>query len=178
MAWSVLRRCYRRCFECLGCGTTRGDRGDAHSSTPLVPSSPRHPKRCLGHPRAKRSFGPARFAATRSLRSGVSVTPPTHVSTASVGRQSNVPGGAASLANPLFGRNASLEHGGLTSARSLRIGTRAGWLRHCFECLGCGTTRGDRGDAHSSIPLVPASPRHPKRCLGHPAAPPWTCEMT
>ena len=124
MAWSVLRRCYRRCFECLGCGTTRGDRGDAHSSTPLVPSSPRHPKRCLGHPRAKRSFGPARFAATRSLRSGVSVTPPTHVSTASVGRQSNVPGGAASLANPLFGRNASLEHGGLTSARSLRIGTR------------------------------------------------------
>ena len=43
------------------------------------------------------------------------------LSTASVGCQSNVLGGVLSLSNPLFGRNASLWHGGLTSARSLSI---------------------------------------------------------
>ncbi len=45
----------------------------------------------------------------------------------------------------------------------------AGWPRRCFERLGCRATRGYGGHARLSIPLVPASPRHPKRCLGHPA---------
>ena len=60
------------------------------------------------------------------------------------------------------------------SKRLLRISShQAGWPRRCFERLGCRATRGSRGyrgDARLSIPLVPASPRHPKRCLGHPAA--------
>ncbi len=47
--------------------------------------------------------------------------------------------------------------------------SEAGWPRHCFECLGCRATGGFRGHAHLQIPHVPASPRHPKRCLGHSA---------
>ncbi len=43
-----------------------------------------------------------------------------------------------------------------------------GWPRRCFERLVCATTRGDGGLAPLSIPPVPASPRHPMRCLGHP----------
>ena len=52
---------------------------------------------------------------------------------------------------------------------NVRWSSPAGWPRRCFERLGCGTTRGYGEPAHLSIPLVPASPRHPKRCLGHPA---------
>lgn len=46
----------------------------------------------------------------------------------------------------------------------------AGWPRHCFECLGCMATRGNGGHAHHSLPVVPSSPRHPKRCLGYRAS--------
>ncbi len=40
----------RRCFERLGCATTRGNGGRLTLSIPLVPSSDRRPKRRLGHP--------------------------------------------------------------------------------------------------------------------------------
>ncbi len=58
------------------------------------------------------------------------------------------------------------------------IESKAGWARHCFERLGCGTTRGDRGYARHSIPHVPSSPRHPKRCRGHPATSDWQHELS
>ena len=49
-----------------------------------------------------------------------------------------------------------------------------GWPRCCFDRLGCATTRSDEGQARLTIPLVPSSPRHPKRGIGvAPVGPLW-----
>ena len=147
---------------------------------PLVPASPRHPKRCLGHPvildlccnmsgrGLRESYATSKYQNSEwklLSKSGVDEFF-VHVSDS---HSNLVP---KLLPGNDYPRSSALQRHPKLTLQPVRHDLNqvrlAGWHRRYFERLKCSVTICYVGHLRLSIPLVPSSPRHPKPCLGHP----------